>query len=119
MSTPCIDEKAIDKLYELGGNGFVVEMIDLFVSFGRKLIAEARTGLAAGTLGPVERMGHSLKSSARSFGADVLHAVAERVEREARAGEATVLPASLDELVQAFDQVKEQLEQVKARRIPS
>lgn len=118
-SDPCIDEHAISKLRELGGDEFVVEMIDLFLAFGDKLIAEARTGLAAGDLGPVERLGHSLKSSSRSFEARALRAVSERLEHESHDGLMTVVPALLDELVQAFEQVKAQLNQIKARQSAS
>ena len=72
-----IDDKAISALQELGGADFVVQMIDVFLVYVPKVIAEARRGLDRGDLEAVIRMGHSLRSSARNLGAIRMAELAE------------------------------------------
>jgi len=114
METNAIDQKAISTLHELGGGSFVVQMIDLFLAYAPKVIAEARVGLAKGDLEPVIRMGHSLRSSGRNLGATYIVDLAQSVETAGRAGKVDLLPSLLDQMEQAFSCAKDCLE---ARKI--
>jgi HPt (histidine-containing phosphotransfer) domain-containing protein len=102
MDGSYIDDKAISNLQELGGGDFVVQMIDIFLVYAPKVIAEARSGLARGDLEPVIRMGHSLRSSGRNLGAIRMADLAERIEKAGRGGELPLLPSLLDQIEQAF-----------------
>jgi HPt (histidine-containing phosphotransfer) domain-containing protein len=110
-----IDEKALAALQELGGTGFVVQMIDLFLVYAPKVIGEAREALGRGDLEPVVRMGHSLRSSGRNLGAVRVSEVAQQVESAGRSGQLSRLPELLDEMEQVFVQAKNCLEEHKAR----
>jgi HPt (histidine-containing phosphotransfer) domain-containing protein len=108
-----VDTVALDRLRELGGDHFVVEMIEALLSFAPRVLLEARTALMEGRVEPVGRMGHSLKSSARILGAEAMRDIAIRVEVCAREGTAVALPGLLDEMDHAYSQVKEYLLKVR------
>jgi HPt (histidine-containing phosphotransfer) domain-containing protein len=113
-----IDDKAISDLQALGGARFVVQMIDIFLVYAPKVIAEARSGLARGNLEPVIRMGHSLRSSGRNLGAIRMVELAECIEAAGRAGQLPLLPPLLDQIEQAFLLVKGGFEAIRARMEP-
>lgn len=72
----------LQRLHELGGTAFVIEMIDLFFSHVPEQLARA---CGADDLAVVEQAAHSLKSSAGGIGAEALHKLAARIEIAARA----------------------------------
>lgn len=117
MEENCIDQKAVAALNELGGGLFVVQMIDLFLGYAPRVIAEAREGFAKGDLEPLVRMGHSLRSSGRNVGAVQLAELAQRIENAGRAGQLSLLPTLLDEIEQAFLLARNGLEEQKARLV--
>ena len=96
-----LDRVALDRLRGLGGDQFLAEMVDAFLPFSEKLMAEARVGLCAGNLVPVVRMGHSLKSSALTFGSEPMRRLAVQIDECAREGRAELLP----ELLAAMDRI--------------
>jgi HPt (histidine-containing phosphotransfer) domain-containing protein len=108
-----IDDAAISKLRSIGDDSFVVEMIDAMVSFVPRMTSEARAGLIAGNVEPVVRMGHSLKSSAQSFGAERMRELAIQIEREARGGRVDALSELLDEMDRVFGGVRGALMKVR------
>ncbi|MEI6787536.1 MAG: Hpt domain-containing protein [bacterium] len=114
MDDSYIDDKAISALQDLGGADFVVQMIDVFLVYAPKVIAEARRGLERGNLEPVIRMGHSLRSSARNLGASRMAELAEGIESAGRSGQLPLLPALLDHMEQAFSLVKGGFEEKRA-----
>lgn len=112
-ATQVVNPATLDRLREMGGDHFVVEMIEALCTFAPKVMLEARTGLVAGQLEPVVRMGHSLKSSARLLGAETMQELAVRIEICARQGTAETLPGLLDELDGAYFRAKEYLLKVR------
>jgi HPt (histidine-containing phosphotransfer) domain-containing protein len=101
-------------LRELGGEAFVVEMIDLFLEIGPKKMEEARRALAVRDTDGVRQAAHSLKSSASNLGSEVLQELAARVEKAAAEQDAGLLVPLLKELDEAYAKVKSRLEQHKA-----
>jgi HPt (histidine-containing phosphotransfer) domain-containing protein len=97
-------------LTELGGEEFLIEMIDLFQEQGPQKLQEARTALASGDLRTVNRAAHSLKSSAANLGAERLRMLAARIEKLTTDQIGEGLPQLLDELEQTYGQVKSRLE---------
>lgn len=112
-----IDQKAIAALQDLGGGMFVAQMIDLFLVYVPKVLAEAREGLAKGDLEPVVRMGHSLRSSGQNVGAVKIAELAQVVESAGRTGQLDLLTGLLDEMEQEFIQAKNCLEEKKTRLV--
>jgi CheY-like chemotaxis protein len=62
------------------------ELIEGFCADGNRLLAEARQALQAENAGDLHRAAHSLKSTAATFGAMALSAVARELEQLARDG---------------------------------
>ena len=114
-----IDAVALNTLHAIGGNSFVVEMIDTFLAFYPKIMGEARSGLQEGNMEPVIRMGHTLQSSGRNVGAIGLTPLADQIEAAAKRKLIAVLPALLDELDRTYACVRTALEEEKQKRLAS
>jgi HPt (histidine-containing phosphotransfer) domain-containing protein len=98
-------------LRQLGGDEFIVEMLDLFLALAPEKIAEARAALGLGDLDGVRRALHSLKSSAASLGAEAVRELAGRIEALANEQQRDTLPRLLDQLEAAFTEAMARLEQ--------
>ncbi len=105
----------MDKLAGVGGDALVVRMIDLFVKLSPERLEGARRALGEGDLSTVERLTHSLKSSAANVGAVRLRFRAEDAELCANRGESASISALLDELEQEVARVLLDLQAARAR----
>ena len=113
-----LDPEALQRLQRLGGDVFVCKMIDLFLDYAGKRIAEARAAQVAGNFAAVEMAVHPLKSSAGNVGADRVQALAARSEALAETGPSEALTAALGELEQAFADIKPELEEKRRGFVP-
>ncbi|MBI5386059.1 MAG: Hpt domain-containing protein [Verrucomicrobia bacterium] len=109
----CIDPRALDRLRDLGGNGFLRQMIGLFLDLARRKIEEARAAERAGNIQDIEKAIHALRSSSGNVGACAMFDLATRIEQLARDRDAGRLPPLLRELEAAFAPVKTRLEKEK------
>lgn len=98
------------RLNKIGGPNFVGQMIDLFLEEAPERLVAAREAEKAGDLEAVANAAHSLKSSARNFGAERLADRAENIEVKVRAKSGEDISALLDGLEQAYAPVKVWLE---------
>ena len=96
--TAQLDPAALARLRRLGGIKFTREMIDLFLDYAPKKVAEARRAQLAGDLAGVGKAVHPIKSSAGNVGAVRLQEWATRLELDAKAGQAAAVAAGLTEL---------------------
>lgn len=115
-TTRVLDPAALERLMRIGGQEFLVEMIELFLEHAPQRLAAARAAFDAGDITAVYRAAHSLKSTAGNLGARALQSVAERAEARAAAEEVGTLPALLDDMNQAYERVRPQLEAERDRR---
>jgi HPt (histidine-containing phosphotransfer) domain-containing protein len=106
-----LDAGALERLERLGDAAFVRQMIEVFLDYAGKKIAEARAAQVAGNLGGVEKAVHPLKSSAGNVGAQRMQTLAVRIEDLAEQGQSETLCPLLSELEQAFAAVKPELEE--------
>lgn len=111
-----LDHAALDRLDRIGGQEFVIEMIDLFLDHSPQRLAAARAAFAAGDYPTLYRSAHSLKSTAANLGALALQSVAERVEALAAAEDSGGVAALVDELDWSFEQVRKRLDGERKRR---
>jgi histidine phosphotransfer protein HptB len=84
---PTIDPDAIANLRDLnpGDNGeFLREIVAIYIEDTPKRIDDMRRSLAAGDVGTFTRAAHTIKGSSSNVGAQVLRALAERLERISR-----------------------------------
>ncbi len=103
---------ALEGLLRLGGSGFVIQMIDLFFEHVPEQLALMR---GAGEAVVLERAAHSLKSSARTVGAEGMYRLAERMEVLARRGEAEELWGLREELEASYARVAPRLRAERER----
>ena len=79
-SPSALNETALLRLQELGGNQLVSEMIDLFLTHAPRLIEAARAGCFARDSAAVLRAVHSLKNNASVLGVEDLRQLAYEFE---------------------------------------
>ena len=98
---PDLDLAVLDELVKLDPEG-VRELLRLFAEEGRARLVALKAAVESGDLSATAGMAHALAGGAASLGAAKLAAVAQAVEREARAGTLKGA-AALDELERLFD----------------
>jgi two-component system, cell cycle response regulator DivK len=113
------DGNAVAKLMQIGGNVFACEMIGVFLSNVPKSVLEAEAAAAAGDDATVQRIGHSLKSTAAQFGALAMREAAVALEDAARASQRDRYPALALGVKSAFVEVRSLLESERSRLLPS
>jgi len=107
MSNPApLDESALARLRELGGEDFAADMVRMFHQYAEAQLAQARTALTANDIPGVEKAIHPLKTSAGHVGATAMKELCQEIEKHGRAGEGEPLPALLDRLEAAYAAVK-------------
>lgn len=111
-----IDDAALERLLRIGGQEFLIEMIDLFLQHAPERIRAAREALAGGDHKALYRAAHSLKSTAGNLGARGLQRVAERVESKAAEMDVETIPPLLEEMARRYEDVRDRLEAERRRR---
>lgn len=111
-----LDSTVLERLVRIGGQPFLVDMIELFLEHGPRRLAAARAAFGAGELGAVYMAAHSVKSTAGNLGARALQAAAERAEGRAAAGDDEAIPPLLDEMEHEYERVRSELETERDRR---
>jgi CheY-like chemotaxis protein/HPt (histidine-containing phosphotransfer) domain-containing protein len=97
-----LDAHAIDSLRELGGDGFVVEVIDTFLSDAPALVAALRTTNEQGDQEALRRAAHTLKSNGEIFGARRFSELCRELEEHARSGELDGTTELLDRIEREY-----------------
>ena len=111
-----LEPEALERLVRIGGQGFLLEMIALFLEHAPQRLAAAREGLEEGDFAVLYRASHSLKSTAGNLGARALQATAEQVEGRAVAEDLDAAVPLLEEMEARYDQVRAELEAEQDRR---
>lgn len=101
-----LDPTAFERLRRLGGDKLLVQMIDIFLDFVPKKIAQAREGQQTDHLPGIEQGAHAIKSSAGHVGAWRLQDLATEIERLARERQSGSLAALLSDLESEFARVR-------------
>lgn len=86
---PSFDEGALATLLELigGDKADLIGLIDSFLAESPPLLAEMTNAAASRENSTLRRTAHTLKSSARDFGAIALSDLCRRLEEQCRSGE--------------------------------
>ncbi len=82
-----LDAAALDQLRELGGDDFVMEVIDTFLVDAPDLLSTIRRSLEQGDANELRRAAHTLKSNGATFGADDFSARCRELEERAKNGD--------------------------------
>lgn len=111
-----LDPAALERLLRIGGQDFLIEMIELFLEHAPHRLAAARAAFDAGEITTVYRAAHSLKSTAGNLGARALQATAEQAETRAAAEDVEAIPPLLTEMEERYERVRGELETERDRR---
>ena len=109
---PTIDLEAISNLRELnpGDNGeFLREIISIYIEDTPKRLADLKSSLASGDVSTFTRAAHTIKGSSANVGAQVLKAVAERLEAISRKDGLGGVSGLIAECDAEFERVKAEL----------
>ena len=108
-----LDPAALDRLRRLGDGKFFTQMIDIYLDWSARKLAQARAGEQSGDLEAIESAAHSLKSSAANVGAIQVHDLAERIETLAREKQMDAVVPLLRELAAAMEQAAVRLAEIR------
>ena len=111
---PIIDQTALARLDQLGGPGFAVRIIGIFLGEGPRRIADARDALDRRDGSALAHAVHALISSAGNVGATGLTTLVRGMEEDAERERWDVLPERMARLLVTFEAVRARLEQVRA-----
>ncbi len=98
--------EALKSLQAEGDDGFLKEMVDLFLADTPARLADMETALAAGQQPEFVRAVHSIKGASANFGADDLHNICAEIEGMGRAGRMNDAAAELKRLYDEFERVR-------------
>ena len=84
-----LDQSALDRLRDWGGEKLLRQMIRLFLENAPARMAQIREGLSEGDVKESEKGAHSLKSSAANVGALRVRDIAANMERALRSSTAS------------------------------
>ena len=76
---------------DIAVNGKLRPLIPKFLARRMEELAQMKAALAAGDRARLERIGHTIRGSAGSYGFDALAEIGKRIEAAARAGDAAAL----------------------------
>lgn len=108
-SSSIIDPEAIENLRALdseGADGFLREIIGIYLEDVPQRLAEIRSALAGADRALLTRSAHTVKGSSANVGAIEVRAIAERLEHRSKSEELPPLAAVADELDAAFARAK-------------
>jgi PAS domain S-box-containing protein len=101
-----LDGAALESLRELGGDDFLVEVIDTFLADVPTLLASLHHAVEEGDTALVRRAAHTLKSNGATLGATEFAELCRELEQRAKDGRLTEAPG----LVAQIDQARGALE---------
>ena len=106
-----LDAAALESLRELGGEEFLSELIETFLSDAPALLATLRT---AQETEEVRRAAHTLKSNGQTFGAGGFAELCRELEERARSGELDGADELIDRIDRAYAALEEALAALRA-----
>jgi HPt (histidine-containing phosphotransfer) domain-containing protein len=103
----------VERLRELGGDEFALQMIGIFLDFVPKKLAEAHEGERSADSLSIEKAAHAIKSSAANMGARDFQDLAIRIESLARDQKGREAASLVPEFMAEFERVKACLESIR------
>lgn len=101
---PIVDQEALDRLREWGGDKLLNQMLKLFLENSAERMNQIRSGVADNDATLAERGAHSLKSSAANVGLGAVRRFAAEMEAAAGASDVAKVAELLPGLEEAYAQ---------------
>jgi HPt (histidine-containing phosphotransfer) domain-containing protein len=114
-SAAAVDRGAVQQLQDQLGPDGLTELVTAFLAGTPDRLAALRAVAGTGDAPALRERAHSLKGSARSFGAAEMGEIAARIEHESAAGSLRYADLLVTELACAFERTQVELEQYLAR----
>jgi histidine phosphotransfer protein HptB len=114
---PTIDPEAIANLRDLNpgdGGEFLREIVAIYIEDTPKRLADLRACLASGDVTTFTRAAHTIKGSSANVGAQVLKAIAERLEAISRKDGLGAVGSLIDDCDAEFGRVAAELRRLSA-----
>ena len=109
-----LDASAVESLRDLGGEEFVAEVIDTFLSDAPALVETLRTTYEQGNTEGLRRAAHTLKSNGQTFGAGRFSKLCRELEERARSGELNGVAELLDRIEREYAALEQTLASLRA-----
>ena len=118
-SAAAVDRGAVQQLRDQLGPDGLIELVTMFLARTPDRLAKLRAVAGAGDAPALREHAHSLKGTARSFGAAEMGEIAARIEHESAAGSLRHADELAAELSGAFERTQTELEQYLGRNLRS
>jgi CheY-like chemotaxis protein len=109
-----LDASAVESLRDLGGEEFVAEVIDTFLSDAPALMETLRTTYEQGQTEGLRRAAHTLKSNGQTFGAGRFSKLCRELEERARSGELDGAAELVDRIEREYAALEQTLAALRA-----
>jgi signal transduction histidine kinase/CheY-like chemotaxis protein len=109
-----LDASAVESLRDLGGEEFVAEVIDTFLSDAPALVETLRTTYEQGHTEGLRRAAHTLKSNGQTFGAGRFSKLCRELEERARSGELDGAAELVDRIEREYAALEQTLAALRA-----
>ncbi len=103
------DAAALDNLKELGGEEFLMEVIDAFFADAPMLLAMLRRSVDGRDADELRRAAHTLKSNSATLGAERFSELCRELEQRARNGELEGASELVDRIEREYEPLREAL----------
>ncbi len=104
-----LDASAVESLRDLGGEEFMAEVIDAFLTDAPTLVETLRTTYEQGDTEGLRRTAHTLKSNGQTFGARRFSELCRELEERAKSGELDGIAGLLDRIEREYAALEETL----------
>ncbi len=109
-----LDASAVESLRDLGGDEFVAEVIDTFLSDAPALVATLRTTYEQSQADELRRAAHTLKSNGQTFGAGRFSELCRELELRARSDELDGAAELVDRIEREYAALEQTLTALRA-----
>jgi len=109
-----LEASAVESLRDLGGEAFLAEVIDAFLSDAPVLVGTLRTAYEQGETEELRRAAHTLKSNGQTFGAEGFAELCRELEERARGGDTDGMAELVDGIEREYGALQATLTALRA-----
>jgi len=110
---PSLDAGALQNLRDLGGDDFLLEVVEAFLTDAPALIASLRSSLEQQNGEELRRAAHTLKSNGATLGAEEFAELCRTVEQQVKAGRLEDLSQLVDRIEREFPPLRDALNSLR------
>jgi PAS domain S-box-containing protein len=114
---PSLDAGALQNLRNLGGDDFLREVVEAFLTDAPALIASLRSSLDQQNGEELRRAAHTLKSNGATLGAEEFAELCRTVEQQVKAGRLDDLSQLVDRIEQEFPPLRDALNSLRSEPV--